>query len=317
MASLKPAVILNPHSQGGKTGQQATELVRVMTRYLGPVDVLHTEAPRHAVELAEQAARDGRPSVIAVGGDGTISEIANGLLRARGAVATLPKLGIVGQGTGGDFRKTLGIEHRLDQYLQTIARGVTRTVDAGKFSYRNHAGDTAEAYFVNILSMGMGGLVDMYVAEARSQSQMSGTLAYFSASVKALTKSEVGVLELTIDDQPPRELATRQLAICNGRFFGSGMEVAPMAVLDDGLFHCISLGAAPRLKFALGSLAIYSGKHVDKPEVEVWSCRKIGIELRNVDVRDVFPLDVDGEPLGTLPLSVELIDKALEVYAAG
>jgi diacylglycerol kinase family enzyme len=177
---MKPLIILNPHSQSGKTGKQADELKRVIERYVGAVDSAHTERPRHAVEIARQAAEDGRDAVIVVGGDGTIHEVANGLMLAREKGTSVPKLGVVGQGTGGDFRKTLGLEHRLDRYCQTIADGKTRSIDIGKFRYRDRRGEQDEAYFINILSMGMGGLVDEYVAQ--SSGQLGGTAAYFAAS---------------------------------------------------------------------------------------------------------------------------------------
>ncbi len=314
----KPLLILNPRSQSGKTGERAAELERVVERYVGEVDRAHTERPRHAIDLAEQAARDGRSAVIAVGGDGTIHEVANGLMRAFDAGAgALPTLGIIGQGTGGDFRKTLGIAHRLDKYCEAIAKKRTRKVDVGRFRYRDRSGDEAQAYFINILSVGMGGLVDQYVAE--SSGAMGGTLAYFVASARALLQSEVGILDCVLQEKGQArevEIHTRQIAICNGRYFGGGMEVAPMARIDDGMFEVISLGAASKLKFALGSTSIYSGKHVDKPETEIFRCDKIDIRLRNDSIRDIFPLDVDGEPLGTLPLSIELVPGALEVFVA-
>ncbi len=312
---MKPLVIVNPNSQGGKTGENAEALLRVIKRYLGKLDCVETTAPRHAVELAESAAHEGRGMVVAIGGDGTVHEVANGFMQTGISAEELPKLGVIGQGTGGDFRKTLQIEHRLDRYCETIVRGVTKAVDMGRFTYRNHSGDEARAFFINILSVGLGGLVDEFVAG----SQMSGTIAYFGASARALMKSEVGVLECVMysgDRREERELCTRQIAICNGRFFGGGMEVAPMAKLDDGAFDIVSLGAASRLKFAIGSLAIYSGSHIGKPEVEVFKCDRIDIRLKNGDIRDIFPLDVDGEPLGTLPLSIELVPRAIEVYAS-
>jgi YegS/Rv2252/BmrU family lipid kinase len=314
---VNPVVILNPNSQGGKTGAHAAELESVIARYVGAVDIAHTERPRHAAEIAEQAAADGRSAVIPVGGDGTIHEVVNGLMRARDRGLTMPKLGIVGQGTGGDFRRTLGLEHRLDKYCQAIAGGKTRAVDAGRFRYRDKRGEDALAYFINILSVGMGGLVDEYVAQ--SGRQLGGTFAYFAASLKALIKSEVGHLTCIVKEAgETREVrvATRTMAICNGRFFGSGMEVAPMAKPDDGLFHVVSLGAAPKLKFALASQAIYSGKHIENPDVEVFSCEAIDIDLDNETIRNEFPLDVDGEPLGTLPLSIEVVPKAIDVFVA-
>lgn len=314
---MKPLVILNPTSQKGKTGELAPELIRVVERYLGPVDRADTEAPRHAIDIAEQAAEEGRPTVIAVGGDGTIHEVVNGLMRARDTDERrrLPRLGVVGQGTGGDFRKSLSLEHRLDRYCAAIASKRTKTIDVGRCRYRDRAGQDVDGFFINILSVGMGGLVDEYVHQ--SKGSLSGTLAYFNASVRALLKSEVGILDCRITsggEEREEEIHTRQIAVCNGRFFGGGMEVAPMAELDDGRLHVVSLGAATKAKFALGSLAIYSGKHVDQPQVEVFACERIHIEIRNDSIRDVFPLDVDGEPLGTLPLTIEVVPKALEVF---
>jgi diacylglycerol kinase (ATP) len=314
---MKPLVILNPNSQCGKTGEQAGELLHVIERYVGETDRTDTEHPRHAVDIAERAAKDGREVVIVVGGDGTVHEVTNGLMKARSEVEALPKVGVIGQGTGGDFRKTLGIDHRLDRYCETIANKKTTSIDMGEFSYRDRAGQDASAYFVNILSVGMGGLVDQYVAE--SSGAFGGTVAYFMASAKALLKSEVGILDCVVHEGGESrevELFTRQIAICNGRFFGGGMEVAPMAKIDDGLFNVVSMGAAGKVKFALGSGAIYSGKHVEQPEVEVFSCDRIDIEIRNDSIREIFPLDVDGEPLGTLPISVKLVRGAIDVFVA-
>jgi diacylglycerol kinase family enzyme len=104
------------------------------------------------------------------------------------------------------------------------------------------------------------------------------------------------------------------MAVCNGRFFGSGMEIAPMARLDDGLFEVVDLGSAGRLKFATVSSQVYSGRHIDHPDVQHFRCDRITMELLNKDVRDRFLLDIDGEPLGRMPLTIEVMPAALEVF---
>jgi diacylglycerol kinase (ATP) len=314
---MNPLVVVNPRSHGGQTAARAPEIIRALRGRIGELDVAYTNAPRHAVKLAEHAATEGRPSIIAVGGDGTIHEIVNGLML--GGVsspgATLPRLGIIGQGTGGDLRKTLGIEHSLAAYLGAISSGRTRAIDVGRFHYVDHYDQATEGYFVNILSMGMGGLVDRYVATLSRS--LPGVLAYFAATTRALVESRVGHLRCKVrTDGETREveLRSRNLAICNGRYFGSGMHVAPMAVPDDGRFHVVSLPARGRISFALSSASIYSGKHIELPDVTVLACEAIEIELENIDARDRFLLDVDGEPLGKLPLSVEVVPKAIEVF---
>ena len=108
---MKPLVILNPHSQGGKTGENADELLRVIQRYLGELDCMHTQAPRHAVEIAEQAAREGRDKVVAVGGDGTIHEVINGIMER--PVGSRPPLAVLPGGSGNALMHDLAALDRL------------------------------------------------------------------------------------------------------------------------------------------------------------------------------------------------------------
>jgi YegS/Rv2252/BmrU family lipid kinase len=313
---MKPLLIVNPRAGGGRTGSLFAKMQDPIERSLGSFDTTFTERGRHAVEIARDAALEGRETVIAVGGDGSIHEVVAGLMAAREKGAKGTRLGIIGQGTGGDFRKTLGIEHRLDRYCAAIAGGKTRAVDVGRFSYLDHNEEPSQSYFINILSIGMGGLVDQYVADASRA--LGGTVAYFAASLKGLINSEIGVLNCTIHEggtTRQEEIHSRMLAICNGRYFGSGMFVAPMAELDDGMFEVVDLGSASRLNFAMGSSKIYTGAHLKSPETKHFRCDRITIELVNKGIQDKYLLDVDGEPLGKLPLEVEVMPGALEVFA--
>src|SRR4051812_3762823 len=149
-----PLLVVNPRSGGGRTGKIFDAMRAPLKRALGDFDTVFTERGRHAVEFARDAAIDGRDMVIAVGGDGTIHEVVNGLMEAREKGSKVPRLGIIGQGTGGDFRRTVGLEHRLDRYCAAIAGGRTRRVDVGRASFAGHDGAPAASFFVNILSVG-------------------------------------------------------------------------------------------------------------------------------------------------------------------
>ena len=312
---MKPLLIVNPASGGGRVEKDFHRIERETMRSLGPCDIAWTDRKGHAIQIARDAALSQREIVIAVGGDGLLHEVVNGLMLARERQGLNTRLGVIAQGTGGDFRKSLGIDHRLTSYCEAIAKGRTRHVDVGRMRYINHKLENAEAFFVNILSVGMGGLVDQYVAE--SSRQFGGTLAYLAASSRALRDSAVGVLrcEMRVDGRVQEHvIRTRSLAICNGQYFGSGMRVAPMAHLDDGVFEIIDLGNAPRLAFMLSNLRIYNGTHLKSSSVNHYRCDQIDLDLVNASVADQFILDVDGEPLGRLPLRVELVPRALEVF---
>ena len=311
---MNPLFIVNPRSGGGRTGEVFESMRRPIERIVGAFDVAFTEGPRHASDIAEEAAMAGRETVVAVGGDGSIHEVTCGLMIARERGKTGTTLGVLGQGTGGDFRRTLGLEHRLDRYCEAIAGGRTRDVDVGRFTYASFDGGEKTAYFINILSAGMGGLVDRHVA-AMSRS-MGGTLAYFVASLRGLVESRIGHLACTVRHQGEERVvrfATRNIAICNGRYFGSGMHVAPMADPFDGQLEIVSLGDAPKVKFALASSRIYSGKHLESPDVLHFSCDRIRVELENREAEEQFLLDVDGEALGKLPITVDVVRGALRV----
>jgi diacylglycerol kinase (ATP) len=320
-----PLLVVNPRSGGGNTGKIFDAMRVPLKRALGDFDVAFTERGRHAVELAREAALGGRGLVVAVGGDGTIHEVVNGLMEARaegskGFGGPMPpilktRLGVIGQGTGGDFRRSLGIEHRLDRYCAAIAGGRTRHVDVGRATFTGHDGAPASSYFINILSAGIGGIVDQLVAEASRG--LGGTVAYYTASLRGLMRSVIGTCKCTLSlagQERVEEVTTRNIAICNGRFFGSGMKVAPMAELDDGVFEVVSLGAASKLRFAIESSSrIYTGEHIGKEGIQHFRCNKVTLELLNKDVGDRFLLDVDGEPLGRMPLSIEVMPGALDV----
>jgi YegS/Rv2252/BmrU family lipid kinase len=311
---MTPFLVVNPRSGGGATGRTFAAMRGTIERALGKVEIAMTERPGHGIDLARQAAIAGHPLVIAVGGDGTIHEVVNGLMQARtggyGTKAETVELGIIGQGTGGDFRKSLGLEHRLDRYVEALASGKRRAIDVGKF----FGGGKTAHYFVNILSVGMGGLVDRYVAQAPRL--LGGKAAYFGASLKALLNARLGTVRCTVTSSGKSEehvIRSFMIAVCNGRFFGGGMKVAPMAELDDGAFEIVALGATSKLGFAMTSGSIYSGEHIQQAGTVHLRGQNVKLELVNDDAKNVFLLDVDGEPMGGLPLEIEVVPRALTV----
>ncbi|MBK8252283.1 MAG: diacylglycerol kinase family lipid kinase [Polyangiaceae bacterium] len=313
---MKPLFIVNPRSGGGRTGRVFDNMRGSIEKIVGPIDVAFTERQRHAADIAKEAAVAGRETVVAVGGDGSIHEVTCGLMQAveaAGAAKSATRLGVLGQGTGGDFRRTIGIEHRLDRYCEVIAGGKTRDIDVGRFSYQALDGSQQNAHFTNILSVGMGGLVDRYVADMGRS--MGGTAAYLFASLRGILESVEGRLKVTVRHAAKEQLQhmnVRLIAICNGRFFGSGMEVAPMADPADGRFEVITMGG-PKMSFILTLPRVYSGKHLSHPDASHFPCDHIEIELENESAGDRFLLDVDGEPLGKLPITIDLVPSVLPV----
>lgn len=303
----KPVLVVNPKSGGGKTGKTFGAMRGTIEKRIGECEIRETERAGHAIALAEEAASEGHPLVVAVGGDGTFNEVVNGLMKAK-KKGHEAELGLIAQGTGGDFRRSLDLEHRLDKYLDALTSGRTRRIDVGLLE---HDGGK-QRYFVNILSAGMGGLVDQYVSE--SSRAMGGTAAYFFASLKALVNAKLGHVKCKVTKGgviTERTIPTMMIAICNGRFFGSGMKVAPMAEVDDGILELVAIGQTSKLGFALTSNAIYSAGHMKSDSTVHMRGEEIELSLENGDATPHFLLDLDGEPLGPLPIKVKVDPGAL------
>ena len=146
-----PLVIVNPTSANGSTGSSWPKLASDLISQFGPFKTVFTEAPGNAETLANEAARKGVSLIIACGGDGTVSEVANGILNSGKDV----ELGILPSGTGGDFRKTLEIPSQARAAARLLRTGRTRRIDVGRVLFTDHHGEQVTRYFLGVASCGM------------------------------------------------------------------------------------------------------------------------------------------------------------------
>jgi len=328
---MKPLLIVNPRAAGRRAGRRWVETAAKVRHVLGSFDQVFTECAGHAEELAAEAAASGRDLVIAVGGDGTLSDVVNGLLgepapssspatgdardgpqgRSSGGVT----VGLIAQGTGGDFRRSLGWGRGLPGSLEALAGGRERWVDIGVLEYTEADGTPRRRYFVNIVSAGMGGLVDRYVVS--SPPWLGGRLSYYGATLRALLTVPLAILSctLTLDGETVElDIPSRVIAVCNGAYFGSGMRMAPHAAVDDDRLEVVSIGTRTRTELAVRSRSVYGGTHLRYASVQHHSCQRIEMRIRDDGVTaERFPLDVDGEPRGFLPLTASVVPRALRL----
>jgi YegS/Rv2252/BmrU family lipid kinase len=313
---MKPLFLVNPNSSNGRTGRTFMGLLRSMTRRFPGLQFKLTRAKFHATALAREAALKGEHDVIvAVGGDGTFNEVLNGVMRAKEEKPELtPTLGVLPQGTGGDFRRSFPVEHRLDAYLKRLESPETTGFDVGRASFVDHDGLPKTHYFGNVLSLGMGGLVDQEVD--KQDNQYSGKTSYFLASLQALRQIPLATLHCVARDAEQEVevlLESRQMAICNGRYFGGGMNVAPNARVDDGLFDVVNFSSRQRLSLLAMAPALYDGKHLRRKDIQHFQASHLSIRLVDESMTSRFLLDVDGEALGRLPLTVDILPQALQL----
>lgn len=317
----RPLLVVNPSSGSRRTGRRLPGLVAAVERALGPVDVALTGWRGHGIELARRAADEGRELVVAVGGDGTLNEVVNGVLEAAGAAAggtpaaasaSQTCIGLIAAGTGADFGRTLGLGRTLEAQIEALASGHERAVDVARAEVDGPGGERLTRYFINILSAGPGGLVARYVQ--RLPRALGGRAGYYLASVLALARSPRAELRVTVTDgeaTAERVLSTYILAVCNGQVFGGGYRIAPMARLDDGRLEVISAGVDTKRRLVRSIHTSYKGEHLGIEGVEHFSCRRLTAELADPSLRERFLMEIDGEELGRLPLSIEVLPGVL------
>ena len=335
--SLPPLVIANPAARSGRTRGEIEAIVTALQDRIGPVDLALTDRAGHATALAAGAVAERRRLVISVGGDGVLSEVVNGLLALPGPPPpeTLPALGIVSAGTGGDFGRSLDIAPERDAFIAAIAAGRERLVDVGRARFTGNDGRMRERYFVNVLSAGIGGLVDRYTAAMPAV--VPGRVAYGAATLGAVVACRRRRLtcRATLADGAAfeRDLDTYAVVIANGHTFGGGMRVAPAARVDDGLLDVVLVATPTKVTMLRHFLSIYRGEHLTKPGVSAFACTRVevlagagGQGSKPTPARSpagspgtrpgsLFPLDVDGDALGDIPLRVEVVPAALRVLA--
>jgi len=307
-----PLVIVNPKSASGSTSENWAGIASDLRTHFGPFNVAFTKAQGHAIDLARNAADAGRTFIIACGGDGTINEVANGLLQS----GKDSELGVLPSGTGGDFRRSLEMPDDPREAAATLKSGKTRTIDAGRVTFQDFDGKTVSRYFLNISSFGLAASIIQRVKTSSSLDWVPLDTLRGRASFALSTLQEVVGLETTkvrvkIDDGDETPLTTVNFCVANARYFGGGMMMAPEAKLSDGYLDIINIGDMKTAKIILNVYSLYRGTHLSLPEVKDTLAKRVEAKpfKENEDIR----IEVDGELLGKLPAIYELLPNALKL----
>lgn len=293
-------VIANPRSAAGATAERLPQIERALRRQGLPYELVCTQQPGHATELA-RAHRD--VDVIAVvGGDGTLNEVAQAYLDREG-----PDLAIIPSGSGGDFRKTFDLADSIESAVAQIRFGKRRPVDLGVIDAVDELGRPITRAFVNIASFGVGGAVAELVNA--TPKWLGGRATYFLGTLRALASYKNVEVRLRVDGAAFYEGRVFAVAIANGRYFGGGMKIAPHADPSDGRLEVVVLGDMSRTDVLALAPKIYSGAHLGAAYVSIGAGATI--EAEPLHAWSKVLIDLDGENPGRLPLRATLRPSAL------
>ena len=290
MSRERALAIVNPAAGKGAGARLMPRIARDLAAAGVDADVVATPAPGEAARLASHAVEEGYTRVIAVGGDGTANEVANGLVDTQVTLALYPI------GLGNDFARALGYPRRRKQIASFINRAQRRRIDVGEANGR---------VFLNATGVG----IDGHVAErVLAVSRIVGpTLGYFVGSLASIATFEPPTMRIRIDGQT-REGRHMMVLAANGTHFGSGMRVAPHAKLDDGMFDVIVGGDLSRWHSIVSLAKIYRGAHIDGKRIFEFRASSV-----DVDFDRPLPGQLDGEFTRLSGLRMRVRPRALTV----
>lgn len=289
----KTLLIINPAAKHGETGKLQPVLEQLLVNL--PHDTVITQSPGHAVQIAEQS--EGYDLVVAAGGDGTVHEVLNGLMRI--APDRRPTLGVIPTGSGNDTRRTLGIPDDVSQAALVLRTGERHRYDVGVVN---------GIHFNNSFAAGLDAKVTAKAVEYKVTTKRAGLWLYLTALLHVLFKDLASFdMRIAFDGEEARHYDTLIIAVTQGPTYGGGFFITPDAIADDGLFDVcmidpLTLGQAlMRLPFVI------MGKHTGMKVVHMSRHARIVIECDSP-----IPAQVDGEVLLEKRYEIEMLPGAIE-----
>ena len=299
--------IINPVSARGATQRAWVEARRDIVTTGVAFDEHLTTRAGEATEVAREALKRGMTRVIAVGGDGTLSEVVNGYFDDSGrAINSSAAVGLLPSGTGSDFRRSLGMSGRRDS-IRLVTDAETRLLDVARAEFESPERTKASRFFINVASFGLGGDVSALVNRWRSSlpQWVGGSARFAVAALVALGRYKNVRVSLQLDGNE-MEIESNLIVAANGRFAGGGMMLAPHAELDDGLLDVIVTDKATRFDVIRELPRIQRGAHLKNPKVSERRAREVSI---NSD--EPMAIDLDGEMVGFTPARLSVLPGAI------
>ena len=299
--------IVNPASARGATLRAWENARRELIAAGATFDEHMTARPGEATEVAREALNSGVARIVAVGGDGTLSEVVNGYFDACGAVIdSNAAIGLLPSGTGSDFRRSLGLTSRSDS-IRTLISSETRLLDAARADFCDRDGASVCRSFINVASFGLGGDVSALVNKWRESlpSWIGGSARFAAAAIAALGRYKNVEVSLRLDERA-MTINSNLIVVANGRFAGGGMMLAPHAELDDGLLDVIVTDGVSRLDVIRELPRIQRGAHLKNPKVTEIRAREVSI-----GTEEPMAIDLDGEMVGFTPAHLSVLPSAI------
>ena len=299
-------VIVNPAAGGYSVRREWPRISKQLRRLGLSFDYEYSQGVGHAIEIAKAAVDAGYRYLVAVGGDGTINEVANGILCSTGSANTI--LGIVGAGTACSFTRSIGIPQDYVSACSLLVGQGRRLVDIGVAECRSE-GQSLQRFFVNEADVGFGAeIVEASKNRPRYFGRSINYAPFVAAGVRRLLSYQNKHLTLRVENDAEAMCLCTMVVIANGSYFGGGMCIAPQAKFDDGLLDMVVIGDVEKYELVKIWLMSYEGTHITHNNVTVKRATNVTIQSS-----ERVLVETDGELIGECPVSFRIIPSALTI----
>lgn len=305
---VKTCAIVNPTAGGGRVRRAWPQLRSRLRDATQSLTVRWTTDPTAATTLTRNALKAGMERIVAVGGDGTLHEVVNGFFEDRTPVAPTAVLVFLACGSGSDFRYALGVPSGAEA-VQQLQSDRIRFLDLLHVEYTTENGDPAHRYAINIASAGLSGTVVRRMSPGLLP--VPPRLRYLQAALRALMTDHPIPVRLTLDGDALPSTRVRLVAAANGHTFAAGLPIAPTATPHDGLLDVTVLHDLSISSLLRHAHRFYRGTHTSLDGVSTHRGRRLTVHPLDKD--HSAWVEADGEALGTLPLTVEVVPQILRV----
>jgi len=298
-------VIVNPHAGKRHVGEEIPELERTLRSRGLAYRLLRTEGPGDATRFAREALEAGGRFLVAVGGDGTVHEVVNGMFDGEGK-PLIPDavLGVVAAGSGCDFIRTFGLPGDATRACHHLTGDNTYPLDVGKITYTTEVGERAVRYFVNIAEVGLGAAV---AARAERMSPRLGRSKYFVGFWLTLPRFKLAQVR-AVAGRKTYEGSAYLVVVGNAQYYGGGMKISPRSYPGDGVLDVLIFKGPKSDSFTMLP-KIYRGEHLPHDHVEEF---RVKSELV-VEADRPLPIESDGEVLGSTPVTFEVLAQPIQM----
>lgn len=288
-----------------RTDKKLLQQIATAFAFTDELKFFFTERIYHAPELTKQAVAEGYQFVIGICGDGTLNEIVNGVIQSGNKEVVV---GVIPHGSGNDFIKTLLPPLSLAELASFVQQNKFRVIDLMQAEFTGVNGKQTTRYSTNITDVGIGGVCAQKMHG--SQKLLGATLTFQYHIITTFLNYRAQPVRVKADSFN-YENEVMNFCVCNGKYFGAGLGVAPEANLQDGLLNVVAIGKVNLLDYLRNFPTIKKCERVNHPEVKYFTTAQIEIQSPEKNI----PIDMDGELAGFLPMKIKVVPAAIRFLA--